>query len=207
MSKKIILFDIDRTIFDTDKPSMTRNEVILNILNNPPRDEFNSVKEEYKSTLKNEREYIPEDYIKMLCKKYNFKNVNALLDTYYGEKYNILYKNSVYPEFFSVVEKLKNEYRIGIFSEGYKRFRENRLKAMEIDRHLDDELIFMFDEKDTNEAVSNIPSSAIIVDDKERICDFLFEKNIDCIWLNRKDERRSDKYRTIHTLLELLDIL
>ena len=107
MSKKIILFDIDRTIFDTDKPSMTRNEVILNILNNPPRDEFNSVKEEYKSTLKNEREYVPEDYIKMLCKKYNFKNVNALLDTYYGEKYNILYKNSVYPEFFSVVEKLK----------------------------------------------------------------------------------------------------
>lgn len=207
MKNGTILFDIDRTIFDTDGPSIIRNQAILKILGYPPVEEFNKVKSDYKLTLKNEREYIPEDYVKMLCDKYNFKNIDALIDTYYGNEYNILYKKSVYPEFLKIAKILISKYRLGIFSEGYKRFRENRLKAMNIAEYIDSDLIFMFDAKDTSEAISKLPKESIVVDDKERICQFLTDNGFRAIWINRKDKRKSDNFETIYSLLELPAIL
>lgn len=201
------MFDIDRTIFDTDGPSIIRNQAILKLLGNLQIEEFNRVKSDYKLTLMNEREYIPEDYIKMLCDKYDFEDIDALIDTYYGNEFNILYKNSVYPDFFDVAEKLVQQFRLGIYSEGYKRFRENRLYAMNIDKYIDSDLVFMFDEKDNIEAINKIPEGSIVIDDKETICQFLTDNGIRAIWINRKDDRKSDNFETIYSLLELPAIL
>ena len=207
MKKGTILFDIDRTIFDTDGPSIIRNQAILKMLGSPPIEEFNKVKFDYKLTLKNEREYIPEDYVKILCDKYNFKDIDALIDTYYGNEYNILYKKSVYPEFLKIAKILISKYRLGIFSEGYKRFRENRLKSMDIGKYIDSDLVFMFDAKDTSGAISKLPKKSIVVDDKETICQFLTDNGFRAIWINRKDDRKSDNFETIYSLLELPAIL
>jgi len=78
---------------------------------------------------------------------------------------------------------------------------------MNLDKYFNKDLIFIVNEKDTKEAVGKIPKNSIIVDDKESICDFLIENNINCIWLNRKDKRKSDKHKTIFSLLKLPAIL
>jgi hypothetical protein len=78
---------------------------------------------------------------------------------------------------------------------------------MNLNEYFDKDLIFILDAKDNKEAVNKIPKGAIVVDDKERICEFLTEHRIKAIWLNKKDGRVSPNFQTIHNLVELPDYL
>jgi len=204
MNKKgIILFDVDRTLLDIDKISTLRNEAILKILNTTDFEEVKSIKGSYRATLKNERDYVPEDYIKLLSDNFDFRDRNLLLDTYYGKNYANIYEESVFPEVREVLNKSKTDYQLGIYSEGTNRFQTNKFRSMGLNRYFDKDLIFIFDAKDTEEAIKKIPKDVIVVDDKERICKFLDKHGIRAIWLNKKDDGVSPDFPTIHNLLEL----
>lgn len=205
--KKIILFDIDRTLLDTDKTSVLHNECIAKILKTDDLEKIKSVKSNYKSTLSNEREYKAEEYLKILVKEFNSEKLEDLLDVYYGEKYKYTYKDAVYPEAVSVLEKLKSNYRLGIYSEGANGFQDNKFESMGISEYFEKDLTFILEAKDTVEAIKKIPNGAVVVDDKERICEFLNDNGIEVLWLNRKDDRKSDNFETIYSLLELPAIL
>ena len=206
MIKQILLFDIDRTIFDTDRMSKVREELMCDLLKIDIA-KLQEIKSDYKKTLTNEREFNPDDFIKILCKKINFNDEKSLLDFYFGDKYKYFYKDAVYPEFFEVVEKLKDSFRFGIYSEASKKFREHKFENMGISKYFNPDLIFFADAKDTPEVVSKLPRGAIVVDDKEKICEFLTKNNIKAIWLNKIDDRESDRFKTIHNLSDLPDYL
>ena len=99
-----------------------------------------------------------------------------------------IYNVNVYKETLEVLEKLKDKYRLGIYSEGTKKFQNHKFKSLGLNKYFDKDLIF-------------------IVDDKETICEFLTKNEIRAIWLNRKDNRKSDKCETIYSLFELPVIL
>lgn len=111
------------------------------------------------------------------------------------------------PETFDVFEKLKGSYRLGIYSEGTKKFQNYKFDALEIIHLLDDDLIFIVDLKTNPEAVSKIPKNSIVVDDKESVCDCLTNSGVKAIWLNKKDNQVSSKFQTIHSLTDLTKIL
>lgn len=207
MKKGIILFDIDKTIFNTESMSKEIDRKIIELLHHPDHKLILEAKSQYKNTLTNERYFVPEDYIKILCKKINFNNKKSLEDIFYAKKYAYIYKENVYEETFEIIDKLKNSYQLGIFSEGTSRFQNNKFYSMNLDKFFNKDLIFIVNEKDTKEAIDKIPKNAIVVDDKETICQFLTDNGIRAIWLNRKDNRKSDSFKTIHSLLELLSIL
>ena len=96
---------------------------------------------------------------------------------------------------------------MGIYSEGTAKFQNHKFRSLGLDRYFDNDLIFIVDAKDTKEVLNKIPKDAIIVDDKETICGFLTKNDIRAIWLNRKDNRKSDKFETIYSLFDLLDVL
>lgn len=195
MQKGIILFDIDRTIFDTDGEVKGFNEAILKVLKHS---DLKSLE-----VLNKSRNFSPEDYVKELCAKFNFNDQEKLLEIFYGEKYKYIYKNNVFPETRIILDKLKAGYRLGIYSEGTAIFQNHKFKSLGLDSYFDKDLVFIFDAKDTKDATQKIPRSAIIVDDKERICEFLTENSIRAIWLNRKDDRINPNFQTSHSLLEL----
>ncbi|KKP39430.1 MAG: hypothetical protein UR29_C0007G0081 [Candidatus Woesebacteria bacterium GW2011_GWC2_33_12] len=118
-----------------------------------------------------------------------------------------IYNVNVYKETLEVLEKLKDKYRLGIYSEGTKKFQNHKFKSLGLNKYFDKDLIFIVDAKDTKEVLEKIPKDAIIVDDKETICEFLTKNEIRAIWLNRKDNRKSDKCETIYSLFELPVIL
>ncbi len=207
MGQKIILFDIDKTLLDTEKMSAMRNEIVLKILKTTDTGKMQSVKDDYRATLENEREYVPEDYIKLLSDRFNFKNIQPLLDAYYGKESSYAYEDAVFLETKIVLNKLKNKFRLGIFSEGTEKFQKHKFKSMNLNKYFDKDLIFIFDAKDTMEVINRLPKSAIVVDDKESICNFLHKGGVKCIWLNKKDDGVNDNFRTIHDLLELPEIL
>jgi FMN phosphatase YigB (HAD superfamily) len=207
IQKGIVLFDIDRTIFDTDGMIIDLDEALLAILGYPNTESFKKVEEDYIEILMHDRYFIPEDYVKMLCVKFNFSDQKKLLDVFYDDKYKHVYKDNVFPETIKVISILKNKFDFGIFSEGTSKFQNNKFRSMDLNKYFDKDLIFIVDVKDTREVIKRIPKSAIVIDDKEKICKFLTSNGIRAIWLNKKDDRISDKFQTIHNLLELPDKL
>lgn len=205
MSKRILLFDIDRTIFDTQKwIDITEKEIIktLNFDINRKDISINF----YLKSLVNDRKFNPEKYSEFLNKKFNIK-MEVALNIVYGQSYGKFYSGSIYPETFEVIEKLKDKFTLGIYSEGTDKFQNHKFRSMGISKYFDKDLIFIVSAKDTLEVVSKLPKEAIVVDDKERICEFLTENNIKAIWLNKLDDRKSERFATIHNLLDLPNIL
>ena len=201
--KGILLFDIDQTLLDTDKASEKHNKKILQILGDPDKKEYQRIKDAYKNSLSNQREYDPEVIYKKVCERFNFDNLNSLLDVYYEKENWFIYRESVFPEVKECLEKLKNNYRFGIYSEGVPKFQNNKFQAMGITEHFDSDLIFIVDAKDNVDTISKLPKNSVVIDDKQSICEYLNDNGIGVVWLNRKDSKASNKFKTIHNLMEL----
>lgn len=207
VKKGTILFDIDRTLLDTDKASSLHEEAVLKVLGTSDLEKIKSIKLNYRNTLSNEREYKAEDFLKILADELKFDRINDLMDVYYSEKYAFTYANAVFPEVIPVLDALSVNYNLGIYSEGANKFQNNKFRSMNISKYFDEEIIFIVPAKDTLEVIKKIPKGSIVIDDKERICEFLTSNGIEAIWLNNKGDRKSDNFKTIFSLLELPAIL
>lgn len=202
MNKKgIVLFDIDRTIFDSEKLVSKINQRMGKLLGDINEELFLSIKEKYMNSLKFDREYDPENYIDVICSELNFKKPELLKSIYYGTE-NI-YEDCAFPDAYKIFEELKPSYKLGIFSEGTTRFQNHKFISSGLKKYFEPELVFIFDNKSLPESLNIIPKDPIIVDDKESVCEYLIKANIKAIWLNKKDDRISNNFQTIHNLLEL----
>jgi FMN phosphatase YigB (HAD superfamily) len=207
MKNRIILFDVDETLFDNSKASVLHKQEILKLLGNPDANEYQKIKDEYKKSLPNEREYDPEVVLKMVCDHFGFTNLSALLDVYYAKENWKIYEDAVFPDVVKTLEILKSDYKLGVYSEGNPKFQTNKFSALNLEKYFDKDLIFILPAKDTKEAVARIPEGSIVIDDKLTICEFLTKNGINTIWLNRKDNSVNPNFTTIYSLLELPGIL
>jgi FMN phosphatase YigB (HAD superfamily) len=206
-NKGIILFDIDRTIFDTSEHSKASILELQKVIKNASTDDIQNAKLEFLSSLSADREFDPEKLTKFLCDKFDVKDKELILDIYYNSRYKFLYTDYIYPETFEVFNKLKNKYRLGIYSEGTKKFQNHKFSSLEILEYVDKDLIFILDHKTNSKALSKIPTGVIVIDDKESVCEYLTDNGVKTIWLNKKDDRVSSKFNTIHDLSELPGML
>ena len=204
MKKGILLFDIDRTLFDTDKLLKFQFETISRILNIQDIKKFERF---WESTLSGKRHITSIERIDLICSEFNIKNSEPLLNVYYGKEYKHIYKDSVYPEVVLVLNKLKSKFRFGIFSEGIEKYQKNKFASMGLIEFFDSQLIIIVSIQTKKEIVTKIPKGAIVVDDKLAICEFLTKNGVKAIWLNRKDSSVNPNFSTIHSLTELPEIL
>lgn len=79
-NKGIILFDIDRTIFDTAKFSEYLESEFFKIIKKIPLEEIRTAKQEFINAPNADREYDPEIFVKFLCTKFDFADEKSLLD-------------------------------------------------------------------------------------------------------------------------------
>ncbi len=206
MKKGIILFDIDRTILDTGKMINMFDSLILDILDNPNYDDFKNTEASYFRTLTNERYFNVTDYAKFMSNRFKSGVGDSIVKIFYSDEHRHIYKDCVFNESIELLDKL-GDWNLGIYSEGTNEFQKNKFNSMDIDKYFDKDLVFIVDAKDTKEVIDRFPQESIIIDDKETICQFLTDNGIRAIWINRKDERKSDKFETIYSLLELPAIL
>jgi FMN phosphatase YigB (HAD superfamily) len=207
MDKGIILFDIDRTIFDTTKFRDVITSGTSRIIGNVTTKEIEDALSRFISSLQADREFDPEKFTKFVCETFSFDNQSKLLDVFYGKDNQHWYKDFVFSEFFSVSKTLGEKFKLGIYSEGTKIFQNYKFKSMEISEYLDKDLIFILDNKTNPSAISKIPSGAVVIDDKESVCEYLKNNKIKAIWLNRKTKDKNSGFTTIHSLTELPGIL
>lgn len=201
MEKQIVLFDIDKTIFDTNKLKTELQSKMLEIIKPTNLQILNDLLASYTKTLKNSSEFEPEDYIRFVAENLKLKNHKNLLDVFYGKE-NI-YKDCLFPGVRLVFNKLKDRYKLGIFSEGTLKFQNHKFKSLEINKYLDKNLIYIFKEKTNKEALVKIPKHCVVVDDKKSVVEFLTKNNIRAIWLNRISSNVHGKFETVFSLKDV----
>lgn len=207
MQKGIILFDIDRTLLDTDKSLEDHDNEILKVLGSENKNKLQNIRKQYIKSLKNSREYDAEELLSKICRKFNFDNLQKLVDVYLKKENWFIYKNAIYPDVKITLAKLLGDCRLGVFSEALPKFQINKFHAMDLDKYFDPELILILPAKDNLEAIQKIPKGAIVVDDKLTICEFLNKNGVKVVWLNRKDSSVNPDFSTIHSLVELPTLL
>lgn len=198
MNKGIILFDIDRTIFDTGRLVEAWTKGLGKILNVEPEKVYS-----FAASSSAGRDFDPDVFTKFLCEEFSFNDQKTLLDVFYSNKNKHRFTDFIFPETIEVFENLKSNFKLGIWSEGTSKYQNYKFDSMNIRKYLDEDIVFILDNKSTPEALKKIPEGSVIVDDKESVCEYLNDNKIKTIWINRKDGRKNSKFETIFTLSEL----
>ena len=203
MNKKIILFDIDDTLVDVHPMA---KKFYQKIADNTGLllEEIVAAKEKYLMTLEKYSDYHPDGLISFIYDFFKVDN-NKRINPFVEEKY---YLEALFPETKNVVKELKNDYKVGIFSEGFNDYQGRKILGL-IDL-LDKDLVFIERRKLSPESVKKIPNGAILIDDRKEVIETLANTrpDLNLIWINRKDNEKlnTPKIRTIKSLDELLTI-
>ena len=190
---KIILFDIDYTLINTSQLKENLIDVLTNIIQ-VKKNDFIKAMSLYTKNLKSSTDFRPEGYCLFLSKRFRC-NHGKLLDAFY--KSNKTYENILYPDTIKLLERLKEKYILGIFSEGYINFQLTKLKASGILPYFDKKYIFIGRRKLSKKCLDLIPANSIIIDDNKKVVDILTKNNIKSLWVNRRDSIKQNSILSV----------
>lgn len=198
MDKKIILFDIDGTLINTKSMAKIFCEKIATE-SNINLEKIIQLRDEYITTLEYSTDYHPNELVNFINKKTN-KKLNPE-EIFFKEK--DIYKKYIFDDAFNVLDKLKDNYKLGIFSEGFDDYQGRKISPL-IDL-LDKDQIFISRRKLDNSFLEKLPKGAIIIDDRKEVVEKLRDfGGFKVFWLDRKNEQEKiDGITKIKDLIEL----
>jgi len=187
--KKLILFDIDRTLIDTGK--LSRN--LSNVLHkkcNVSLDNFLLVKDEYKNGLSSTTDFSPQKFCRLLSIKFN-TDYKELLRSYYHEP--LVYQGILYPDTIPALQRLSKDYNLGIFSEGFYRFQITKLKFTKILQYFDKRYVYILRRKTTKLSLEKLPHNCTIIDDNTNVINKLTsKKDIKSVLISRGTKEKQN---------------
>ena len=172
--KKIILFDIDHTLFDTN----VFRDIIYKKLSKKLKLKYNEdflklIKKSEKITINKKKYFDPDFFMKTLINLTNSKlNQDHLKPEFWN---NSNFEKSIYPEVISVFNEIKKNKNvlIGIFSRGETKFQKKKIEILE--DNLADEHVHIFINKldEIDKIVSKYKDyQVLIVDNLLRVLEF-----------------------------------
>lgn len=201
--RKLVLFDLDRTLFDTDH---FINLLRVKLANLARKDEqvLKQLENRYQK-LFGKLTFDPLHYSEFLSREFKISS-SDLFRLFTDDKK--LYSESLFDETIPILKFFKkNKYQAGIFSEGNIGFQKMKINYSGLFSHLIDSNIYVFENKLTLASIESLPSDAVIVDDKQGVVDQLVGHGIQSIWINRASRQKHDVAQTIFSLKELEDLL
>lgn len=200
---KVVLFDIDKTLLQTDLLRVR----ILKLITLHSNLSLYEVEKKLKSYLKTLKSNYHFDFLVFL-------EVLSLPKGEYELIKNEFEKNSyIFPKFDDVIPALESlwqkGHKIGIFSEGVPRYQRTKLKNLKIDKYLNSDLVFIVQKKRTAKVLKKLPKDSYIIDDNIDVILYL-EKwgTFNPVLLNRNNSKDyQTNTKTIQSLLEVKDIL
>jgi phosphoglycolate phosphatase-like HAD superfamily hydrolase len=200
--KPVILFDIDRTLIDTDKFSQTYRKKFIKFLGIPPK-KLEKILAKYYSRISKHTDFVPEEFIKHLINSLHKNNVHKI----YEKLHNLFFESenfskNLYPDTLPVLKDLKKHYSLGIFSEGHPVYQKTKLVKSNLYDLFNPKYVYIFHRKTSPESLAQISPDTIIIDDDSSVISEI-PKNFYPVWLNRKNKDKLPHTKTIHSLLEL----
>lgn len=202
--ERIMLFDIDKTIFDT-KTSGEKLSKNIGLVCRKTSEEIKRINGEYKRGLDSTTDFNSDGFLKEVSKQTE-ANMEELNEALFNPDNFVLY-----PETLIILKKLQEKgYSLGTYSEGVLEWQMKKLTLTRIIDYFDPSLIFIERRKLSPETIAKIPNGVTLVDDKKEVIEKLKQVRPDLrlMWINRKDEDKLEtpQLTTIKTLGGLLKI-
>lgn len=203
MNKELILFDWDDTLFSKNK---FINNLGENLSNNCGVDNeiILNLEKEYVSGLSKSGDFRLDGFLNYLEQKFNNK---IELKDYLSDKLGI-YSTSLFEDTVSVLSKLKNNFILGIYSQGFDDLQKIKIEASGIKQFFNEQYVYVNKDKLSPKAIEQLPNGATIVDDKREVVKNL--KALNCfnlIWVNRKSEEQIPGVPMAKNLKEVVDLI
>lgn len=171
-SRSIILFDIDNTLLDT-KQFASRAFEMVRILYELPQEKFDADKQAYYSSLELSTDFTPETFVDFLAETNRGeasladpkKMVEAVSYFYEDEAL----QQAVFDDVIPNLQRLRNGYTLGIFSQGDKKYQLKKIENTGLIRFFEQKYIFIEKRKTTPEIVSLLPNPIVVVDDRREV--------------------------------------
>lgn len=200
MLENILLFDIDKTIFNTEACGKRIIEKVGKALQ-ITTDETERVINNYKRKLETTTDFNPDDFIKEASKEIGVDSSLVNQAVFLPDNFVL------YPETVEILEILKKRGNLlGVYSEGVLEWQKKKIVLTDLINYFDPSLLIIERRKLSQETISRLPSRATIVDDKKEVIETLkrLRPDLNLIWLNRKDNETLDEVRTIRSLSDLI---
>jgi FMN phosphatase YigB (HAD superfamily) len=200
----VIYFDIDFTLFNTNKMRYSYILPAFQELLETDADSIEKAGNEYRASLEKSTDFTPQAYTAFLADY--FKKDAASLFAVFSQ--SATFENSLYAETKTELDFWKsNGFRLGIYSEGLQDFQEAKLRLSGILPYFDAQLILIARRKLLPEIVEKLESDAYVVDDNVEVIDGLQGTRVFSVWLNRTDTTLHIKSPTIFSLLGLREVI
>ncbi len=196
--QNLVLFDIDGVLFDPERFGKLLRSRFIKILG-ISEEELISANADYYSKLSERTDFDPREMTAYLSDRYG-KDVATLDHVFWEED---IYQDSLFPETREVLEKLKGQKTLGIFSQGNEELQNRKLDAGKIRKYFYPEYTFILRRKLSDDSIELLPREATFIDNKHDVIEAL-QKFVDVIWINRKSEESDPAIKTIHSLHELI---
>lgn len=201
MEGKTLVFDLDRTLFDTEE-SGRRYKEALTTDTGLEISKYDQIYQDYKSTLESSTDFDPEELLNLFEKNLNIDREELEKKFWDGENFVL------FPKVKEQLEELAKKNTLTLFSEGKEGWQLKKIKKTGIDGLFDLKESLIKRRKLNSEVVAKIPQEAVVIDDKEEVIKELSSQRPDLklIWINRKDDQKieGEKIRTIKSLGELI---
>lgn len=200
MNSRIILFDLDHTLFNTPLFKSIIDEQMQIVLG-LSGDEFVEFQQQYLNKLEYAHDFDPSEYAAFLAAGDEVRE-KQLSDVIFNNEQ--LYRESVFPNAREVLESLAQGYELGIFSQGAVEFQKTKLHHSGLVEYFNPDHIYIAAHKTTDEFLKIIPDDCIIIDDDPNvIAKLVGMKKCLPIWLNRYERDLDLKVDSIAKLSDL----
>ena len=197
-----ILFDIDRTLFDTDKFVESTNKGLATLAKTTVQAVCQK-KDEYIHSLAHDFLFRTQEYATHLGAFFNLLPKDILHEFLDNPEH---YAHALYPDTLTTLQVLGKRSLLGIYSEGEISFQHNKLHKTGLIHHMHPQHIHIYERKLTDDVVKKLPKGVIIVDDKLTVVEGLTTYGVQAIWINRKTKEKHATIPTVFSLSEVVDL-
>lgn len=204
MEKQLILFDFDKTLFDTRGffeeqlgPALEREfDLSQNIVE--------KISKTYRETLTKSTQFDPEGWLEVAQQHHDLdaEQWRTLLQN------PVFYERSLFPEVIPTLIELSHDYVLGIYSEAVYEWQMKKISLSGLINYFDQKYIMISSDKVSDGMIDQIPFGAMIVDDKLEVIAALKRRTgIYPIWLNRSGLQGMPSVREIRDLSQILRVV
>lgn len=204
MATSLVLFDLDKTLFDT--ASFMRTLLERWARNTAqPLSRLEQANQEYQATLSQSTDFDPQA---------NLAHIAAALAVPVGLlavelDQAPLFEAAVYPEVPSVLRQLKQtNMPLGIFSQGTLEWQQRKLSLSGLNSFFEQRYMLIEKRKVRPEIIAHFVPETMVVDDKQAVVQALTEYPVvRPVWINRLSSETWSNGPTIHSLTDLLPLV
>ncbi len=201
MIKPLILFDWDDTLFSKVEYKKRLRSNLARICEVSEEIIF-EVEEKYFNNLEKSDDFRIDTFVQSFEEKFGKK---IELEDFNSDKLGI-YSQALFPEAISVLDKLKDKFNLGIYSQGFVALQKMKIKLSGVEDFFEEKFVFIDRDKLNPEFLTKLPDGAIIVDDKKEVVEKLKTLNrFNVIWINRINDEKIQGIKTIKNLLEIIE--